>query len=443
MNIHILSNRDIHIFKSSGVTGENNAEIMHFYFPEQIVGIDISKITKWIKFKNDNLDLLQMIENNEYSLTNLITQYKSVEYQVLLKYEEVILWKSKISELHFDESLDVDVTITLDDLSVLNQLKLQIEYLKKQYKNTIDQGSQDITKLIEQIKDLEMKINTAENVRIATEENRISAENERVKAEEKRNQELKNLIEKVNTVIGNLRHSIGEYNSNAEEQLSNLNSVANGAVSAVASAKKEALENIVLSKSNALDSMNEEKTTVLSEIENQKSDSIKEIDNHTETKINEYNANATDKTDTFDKNASTKTSAFNTNATNKTTAFNTNSINKTKEFNDNATEKLTKFNNNASDFERKHNYFTMLIEEEIEKETDVEIPFNYIVGNDEIVIFIDGIFMKCEKSEDDEANYREVGEPGTTSNKIQFGFNLLVGEELTIIKKGANEDDNG
>lgn len=92
-------------------------------------------------------------------------------------------------------------------------------------------------------------------------------------------------------------------------------------------------------------------------------------------------------------------------------------------------------------YEKKHNYFTMLIEEEIETEQDIEIPCSYIVGNDEIVIFIDGIFMKCEKSANDEANYREVGQPGTVSNKIQFGFNLLVGEEIRIVKKGAVEDE--
>ena len=92
-------------------------------------------------------------------------------------------------------------------------------------------------------------------------------------------------------------------------------------------------------------------------------------------------------------------------------------------------------------YEKKHNYFTMTIKEEIEAETEVEIPCSYVVGNNEIDIFIDGIYLKCEKSKDDIANYREVGEKGSTSNKVMFGFDLMVGEELTIIKKGAVEDE--
>ena len=152
MNIYILSNRDIvNQNDLAGINGENNAEIMYFHFPEQIVGIDMSTITKWIQFKNEELDLLQMIENDQYSLTDLITQYESVNYQVLLKYEETVLWKSKISELNFDESLDISTTITIDDLSVLNQLKLQYEELLKQ-------GNTDIDNLIKKIENLEKKL---------------------------------------------------------------------------------------------------------------------------------------------------------------------------------------------------------------------------------------------------------------------------------------------
>lgn len=93
-------------------------------------------------------------------------------------------------------------------------------------------------------------------------------------------------------------------------------------------------------------------------------------------------------------------------------------------------------------FEKKHTYYTMLIEEETDVETDIEIPCSYIVGNDEIEIYCNGIYLKCEKSADDIANYREIGQAGEVSNKVQFGFKLFIGDELTIIKKGAVENGN-
>lgn len=94
-----------------------------------------------------------------------------------------------------------------------------------------------------------------------------------------------------------------------------------------------------------------------------------------------------------------------------------------------------------TNYEKKHNYYTMLIEEEKEAEVDVEIPCEYIVGNDELEIFCNGIFLIKEISAEMEAHYREVGQEGSTSNKLQFGFNLEIGDELTIIKKGAVEDE--
>lgn len=95
-----------------------------------------------------------------------------------------------------------------------------------------------------------------------------------------------------------------------------------------------------------------------------------------------------------------------------------------------------------ANYEKKHTYYSMTIKEEISAETEVEMPCSYVVGNNEIDIFIDGIYLKCEKSENDIANYREVGEVGTMSNKVMFGFDLEIAEELIIIKKGAVEDDN-
>lgn len=307
MNIYILSNRDIvNQNDLAGINGENNAEIMYFHFPEQIVGIDMSTITKWIQFKNEELDLLQMLENDQYSLTDLITQYESVNYQVLLKYEETVLWKSKISELNFDESLDISTTITIDDLSVLNQLKLQYEELLKQ-------GNTDIDNLIKKIENLEKEINQTEGLRVKSEESRIIAENKRVQAEKERNQVLTDLVKEVNDTILRLAHSVEEYNQNAETQLGILESKANGGVSDINSAQNSALASISNAESTALENIGNEKNNIIEAIGNEVDQRVTEFDSHVEEKTNTFDTNATNKTDDFNDNYNNKLDSFNTN----------------------------------------------------------------------------------------------------------------------------------
>lgn len=148
---------------------------MHFFFPDKIAGISIDNFTKWIIFDIDGLEP-QEIKNNQYSLSNIITQNESVDWQLQLKYGETILFKSIVNTLYFEESLIKDVIIKLDDLSILNQLKIQIE-------------------------ELERKINTAESNRETTFEESIT---------------------NMNKIIENLKYSIEEYNTNAEEKILNL-----------------------------------------------------------------------------------------------------------------------------------------------------------------------------------------------------------------------------
>lgn len=335
MQIYILSNREVIKNEVAGNNGENNAEIMYFHFPEQIVGIDLSNVTKWIQFKNENLDLLQMIENDEYSLTDLITQYESVEYQVLLKYNNLVLWKSNIDELDFGESLDIDVTITIDELSVLNQLRLQVIELKKQYEDAINQGNTDIANLIKQVENLETKINNAEALRETAETNRVIAEDERVKAETERNQKLADLVKKVENTISRLSHSVDEYNQNAETQLNKLQTTADTSVSAVLNAKNDSIKAI-----------QDEQENVIEAIGNEVNQRVTEIDNHVKSKVTEFDTNAKNKTDTFNQNVLSKTTEFNNNSTSKTSSFNENSTAKLNDFNSNAAEKLEDFNSN-------------------------------------------------------------------------------------------------
>ena len=63
---------------------------MYFFFPEKIAGISSNEFSKWIIFDIEGLEP-QEIKNNQYSLSNIITQYDCVNWQLQLKYKELIL----------------------------------------------------------------------------------------------------------------------------------------------------------------------------------------------------------------------------------------------------------------------------------------------------------------------------------------------------------------
>ena len=69
---------------------------------------------------------------------------------------------------------------------------------------------------------------------------------------------------------------------------------------------------------------------------------------------------------------------------------------------------------------------------EYEKETEFELPINYTVGNNHLKLFWEGNLLE----EGENGNYVEVGEPGQSSNKVKFGWNLEIGETLLIEVRG-------
>lgn len=94
-----------------------------------------------------------------------------------------------------------------------------------------------------------------------------------------------------------------------------------------------------------------------------------------------------------------------------------------------------------NNYEKKHTYYRMTIKEPIAENVEVEIPCSYMVGNDELVSFHNGDRLICEKNPKDLANYKEVGQTGSTSNKIVFGWDLRVGDVLDFIAKGVVENE--
>ena len=76
--------------------------------------------------------------------------------------------------------------------------------------------------------------------------------------------------------------------------------------------------------------------------------------------------------------------------------------------------------------------------EEIEENTDYEIPCNYKVGQDTLDIYYMG--ERLIKGE----HYIEVGENGTVSNKIQFynwGQSVPIDRTIEFIVRGVYEDE--
>lgn len=197
---------------------------MTFTFPTEIVGIDIEDMTKWLVFEIEGLDP-QEIVNNQYVLSSIITEHDSVRYQVMIKYGETVLYKSMVKTLYFDETLEVEnIQINLDDLSVLNQLKDQVNELKTQYEIIIEQGNEDITELISQVNSLEATIEAAEQERA---NNEIIRQNEYEQALQDLNNAISEIQDLTSAYNQNAANKTEEYNTNAEEKIAEINSTIN------------------------------------------------------------------------------------------------------------------------------------------------------------------------------------------------------------------------
>ena len=79
---------------------------------------------------------------------------------------------------------------------------------------------------------------------------------------------------------------------------------------------------------------------------------------------------------------------------------------------------------------------TIILNEDVEEQTEYEFPISYTVGNDSLKIHWQGVLL--EQGED--GNYIEVGEPGQASNKVKFGWNLESGETLIIEVRGDTNE---
>ena len=296
MKIILSTNREINYSEDENIQGENNATIIYFEFPEKISGIDINELNKYIVFNLEGISP-QLIENNQYTITDALTQKETLEAQIYIKRGKDLLFKSEIFELDFGKSLEINYTVTLDDLDIIDSLIRQYEELNEKFNS-------EVTNLIS----LEQSIQTAENLRASAETNRNL----------KFQQLEQDLLAAINSIKDltsaynlNAESKIKEFNSNYDTQIANFNANVTNKTTDFdnnATTKKEEFNNNVEEKTNsfnttvqtAKDDINTIKTTAVTEVNTAKETAkaeLEAINDENTQKIENLENNKLDKDD--------------------------------------------------------------------------------------------------------------------------------------------------
>lgn len=396
-NSEIVPNEELR-----AVQGENNATILNFTFPEKIATLDSNLLNKFIIFKyyKDGqevvTDPLEIVDDS-FTIPASLTGQEELEVQVLVKKDSVLLFKSEIFEILLGESLPLELHIDFDDLDVLNTVV-------EQYKQAIAGGSSEIETLKNEIETLSKSIEDSEDKRVLAENSRVEAEENRQTQFEETLQKIKDLTESYNT---NATKKTEDFNKNYDTKVEAINSLVSSASSSASSAANSAEE-----AAKTAESASQIITSALNSAK-----------------------------DDFDTYYEGKEQEFETVKTNAVSSVNTAKDTAVSDINTAKTTAISDFNNNASNYERKHHNYRIVVTEEIEALTEYELPCNYIVGNNSLEIFYNNELLIKETSEDMEANYREVGTAGNTSNKVVFGWNLSIGSILNILVKGEQTNE--
>lgn len=191
MDVKVNENRSIIVSGVGQIIGENNATVLNFSFPNEIVGIDIEKLNKYIVFdigKNN----IQPIENNQFALSSLYTQSTELVMQVLIKKGKSLLFESEKFLLEFQDNIEVHYETTINDLDIID--------------NLITQYQEIVTQVIEfknSIINLEKEIKYAENLRIIAENGRIENDKNRQKEFDDLKNKMSEAIKDIGKVIDN------------------------------------------------------------------------------------------------------------------------------------------------------------------------------------------------------------------------------------------------
>lgn len=397
-----------------GVQGEVNAMILKFKFPARIATLNTSDLNKYIIFKYSGedgstkiTDPLSII-NDEFEIPGELTGQASLEAEVLIKKDNVLLFKSAIFEILLDESLPIELHLNFDDLDVLNTLI-------DQYKEMLKNGSTEIEKLKTSIIDLTNSIQTEEDSRIEAENIRKQHEEERVKKYKEIIEQIKDMTESYNS---NATEKLNEFNENAIRKENVLNDLA----SEIEKFSRSASENAKQASKSAEDSLiiaqNSKKE--LSETVNQ---SLKTIDLSTEEAKKSLSAYETAKELNFESFYNEKAEELENKKTTSLEEIETAKEEATKSIDSTKNSAITELNNNATSYEKKHVFYRLNVNENLKSGSEIELETNYTVGNNSLEIFYCGERL-VKNTDTIEGSYEEIGNSGTSSNKVKILFDV-------------------
>lgn len=129
MKLVVKRNRELTPINSQNTQNENKAEIIELIVPEEY-----ESFNKKIVFITPNETVWDVIVNNQYKITNAITQYDKVDYYIWLTKEvddESIDFRTKTKTLNFYHNVDASDEITDEEIhgvnTVVNLLEEEIE----------------------------------------------------------------------------------------------------------------------------------------------------------------------------------------------------------------------------------------------------------------------------------------------------------------------------
>lgn len=141
MIVKAKKDRELILIRAQNTQNENKAETIEIDVPEEY-----ESYNKKIVFITDDGAVWDIIQNNEYKITNAITKYKQVDFYIWLTKDEVD-FRSKTKTLRFYDNVDASDEITPEEIhgvnTVVNLLEEEItraENLINEVQRKLDNG---------------------------------------------------------------------------------------------------------------------------------------------------------------------------------------------------------------------------------------------------------------------------------------------------------------
>lgn len=143
MKVIAKQNRELILINAQNTQNENRAETIQIQVPEQFEDYNMK-----IVFDTDDGVVWDVVTNNEYQITNAITQYKEVQFYVWLTKDNED-WRSKTKTLKFYDNKDASGEITPEQISGVNTVinLLEAEIIKVERLNIVAEKVGKVTTL--------------------------------------------------------------------------------------------------------------------------------------------------------------------------------------------------------------------------------------------------------------------------------------------------------